>query len=371
MSDWSELRSARRSGLSWSELCGIVPELSALDDCPQEPDWHAEGDVGIHTRMVLDWLLNASSFDELDEDDADVVFVASLLHDIAKPLCTRKEEGRWTARGHSRRGAQLARRILWELGMPPQLREETCGLILNHQLPFFLIEKEDDERRLVDAAEYARPQLLAIVAEADARGRRCEDQQRLIDNVELFRERARELDCWTQSFAFENDQARLLYFRDRRRHLFSAAHPAQGSVVTLMSGLPASGKDHWLSKHAPDLPMISLDELRKSMKVAATDDQGRVLQAAREQARVFLRQSAPFAWNATNLSRRLRDGLIGLFLDYDAQVRIVALECGPKEQARRMRERRRIIPASALARMVDQWSVPTRHEAQEAIVDES
>lgn len=76
----------------------------------------AEGDVWIHTRLVCEALVALPEWQALAAEDRDLVFAAALLHDVAKPLCTRVENGRVTSRGHSQRGAIEARRILWELG---------------------------------------------------------------------------------------------------------------------------------------------------------------------------------------------------------------------------------------------------------------
>src|SRR5262249_51435509 len=142
----------------------------------------------IHTRMVIEWLVASPKWRALDEEARSIVFWASLLHDVAKPECTRQEpDGRISARHHSMRGAILARQILWRAQMPFSLREQVCNLIRFHQLPFFLVEKADAQRRAIEVSVSARCDHLALVAEADGSGRRCADQERLLDNIELFR----------------------------------------------------------------------------------------------------------------------------------------------------------------------------------------
>ncbi len=74
--------------------------------------------------------------------------------------------------------------------------------------------------------------------------------------------------------------------------------------VILMSGLPGAGKDSFIRKHFTDLPVISLDDIREEWKVAADDRtaNGRVIQEAKERAKILLRRSQGFVWNATNIS---------------------------------------------------------------------
>ena len=158
--------------------------MRKLEDCPQDPVHHAEGDVWIHTRMVLETLLAMPAFRALPPADRDAVYVACLMHDVAKPATTRVEDGRVTAKGHSRAGELMARRLLWELGAPFALREAVCSLIRYHQIPFFLVERDDAQRVAAEISLTARCDLLALVAEADIRGRICGDLGRILDQIE-------------------------------------------------------------------------------------------------------------------------------------------------------------------------------------------
>src|SRR6476659_8984678 len=102
--------------VAWEVLGEQYPWLAALRGCPQDPIHHAEGDVWIHTGMVCASLTELPRFLALPEGDQRLLFMAALLHDVAKPSCTREEpDGRISSRGHSRRGAVAARAILWRL----------------------------------------------------------------------------------------------------------------------------------------------------------------------------------------------------------------------------------------------------------------
>ena len=93
-----------------------------------------------------------------------------------------------------------------------------------------------------------------------------------------------------------------------------------------MSGLPGSGKDTWIARHASELPQISLDTIREETGAEPTGNQGAVVQAAREKARVLLRSGDDFVWNATNLSREIRGQVVDLLTAYDARLKIVYVE---------------------------------------------
>lgn len=337
--------------------------VDAMRGCPQDPIHHAEGDVWIHTRMVCEALVAQEDWQALPRDEQEFLYASALLHDVAKPMCTREENGRITARGHSQRGAIEARRILWEAGEDLAERERLCAMVRFHQVPFYLIERPDAVRMALLISQQTRCDHLALLARADALGRVCADQQELLTRIRLFEEHCRELGCLDRPWPFASALSRFEYFRreDRDRHY--CVHDESRCEVTMMSGLPGSGKDTWLKKHAPHLPVISLDAIREELDAPATGNQGEVVQAAREEARVYLRAGRDFAWNATNLTRDIRTQLIDLFTGYGARTRIVYVEAPPEVLYERNQSRSRVVPQHAITHMLGRWDVPPVTEA--------
>jgi hypothetical protein len=307
--------------VDWTALDAELDWVRALRDVPQDPVHHAEGDVWIHTRMVLEALAALPAWRALDPGAREIVFLASLLHDVAKPQCTRTElDGRITARGHSSRGAIVARRILWRLGVPFAAREAVCALVRHHQVPFFLIEKADGARTARAISQIARCDHLALVTEADARGRRCADGQRLLDNIALFRELCAETGCLDAPAAFPSAHARVLYLRGDSNDPVYRPHEQFRADVVVLSGLPGAGKDSWARANLAAWPIVSLDGIRAELDVDPAEPQGEVVAHARELAREHLRAGRSFVWNATNLSKQLRTSVANLFFDYGARV---------------------------------------------------
>jgi predicted kinase len=282
---------------------------------------------------------------------------------VAKPDCTRVEDGRITSRGHSKRGAIRARALLWGMNFPFAAREQVAALIRFHQIPFFLIDKADGRRTLYEVSQSARCDLLALVAEADARGRVCADSQRLLDNISLFTQYAEEHDCLGGPRRFPNDHSRFLYFRKEGRDPDYPAYDDTVCEVVMMSGLPGAGKDYWVAANVPELPVISLDALRREMKVSPTDNQGPVVSRAREAAREYLRRKQPFVWNATNISRQMRELSVNLFAAYNARVRIVYVEAPEARLFAQNRERTDSLPAEVIRKLTARWEVPDLTEA--------
>jgi predicted kinase len=351
--------------LDWLSLHNEFAWIRAMQGCEQEPVHHAEGDVWIHTRMVCEAVISNEQWRALPDEERAVVFVAALMHDVAKPVCTRVEDGRITSRGHSKRGEIMAREILWRLEIPLLLREQIVNLIRYHQIPFFLIDRPNAQRKLFEVSQTTRCDLLAQVTEADARGRICADQQRLLDNIALFANYAEEQECLTTPRAFPSDHSRFLYFQKEDRDPNYLAFDDTGSEVIVMSGLPGAGKDHWIKTRGPDWPVISLDTLREEMKIRPTDNQGAVVVRAREQAREYLRRKQNFIWNATNLSRQMREHCLSLCAAYNAKIRIVYLETSEKNLWAQNKEREASVPTSVIQKLLARWEVPDVTEAHE------
>lgn len=257
----------------------------------------------------------------------------------------------------------MARRILWELGAPFALREQVCALIRYHQIPFFLIERDDAQKVAAEVSLTARCDLLALVAEADIRGRVCADLNRVLDNIELFRETCREEGCFTGPRRFASDHTRFVYFRSDGRHPDVEAYDDTRNEIVVMSGLPGAGKDTYVRQHFGDWPVVSLDDLRTELDVDPTDAQGTVVQAAKERAKEHLRKGQRFVWNATNLNRQRRGPIMDMAAAYGARVRVVYLEVPKTVLFEQNRAREAVVPWPVIQRMTERWEVPSLTEA--------
>ncbi|MFO0585949.1 MAG: AAA family ATPase [Polyangiaceae bacterium] len=349
----------------WAEL-QVFDWVRALEACPQDAIHHAEGNVWIHTRMVLESLAGLPAYRALSAEEQAIVFVACLMHDIAKPQTTRVEDdGRITAKGHSRAGELLARRLLWEMGAPFEMREAVTGLIRHHQIPFYLIEREDAQRVAAEVSLACRPDLLALVAEADIRGRVCQDLQKVLDNIELFRAFCAEEGCLSGPRRFASPHTRVVYFRAEGggRHPDVEAFDDTLGEMIMMCGLPGSGKDTYVRERLSGLPVVSLDDLRVEMDVDPTDDQGAVVQAGKERLREHLRRRERFVYNATNINRQRRTPVIALAADYGFRVRIVYCEAPRELLLAQNRARTARVPDAVIRRMSERWEVPSETEA--------
>ena len=112
------------------------PEIANILQIPQDPEWHPEGDVGIHTMLVVDAAARIASRDSLEDDERAVLLFSGLTHDFAKAGTTalRERNGnlRWTAHGHEAAGGPLARAFLERIGIKPAIVKQVVPLVENH-----------------------------------------------------------------------------------------------------------------------------------------------------------------------------------------------------------------------------------------------
>jgi putative nucleotidyltransferase with HDIG domain len=100
----------------------ILPEVEAMRGVEQSPDFHPEGDVFVHTMLLLDKL----------RCPAETLALGALLHDVAKPLCQERKEHRITFYGHCEKGAELAVAICQRLKRSRATWERVEYLVKNH-----------------------------------------------------------------------------------------------------------------------------------------------------------------------------------------------------------------------------------------------
>lgn len=344
-----------------------------MEKCDQDAHHHAEGDVLTHTKLVCQSLLELADWQACDATTRALLLAAALLHDVAKPATTRVDEtGQISSLKHTQVGASMARQILWrnaEFACPPfQVREQIVGLVRYSGLPLWFLEKEDPIKSILRASQSVRLDWLSILAEADIRGRQCADKQELLDRVSMFREFCREHQCFDRLRVFPSNHSRFSYFRSAsllpEREVFDDTKVS----VVIMSGLPAAGKDTWIAQHLPELPVVSLDAIRKIIKVDPEDDQAPVIAAAREQARSLLRTGREFVWNATNVSSSLRHSLISWMAPFKPNISIVYVEPASFEDLQqRNKTRKNPVPESILDRLSQRLEVPTLSEAHTVI----
>lgn len=353
----------------WLKLEKQFSWVADMRNVPQDPIHHAEGNVAIHTQLVLDQLQQSSSYMGLDRQRQELLWAAALLHDVEKRSTTLVDgQGRVSSPNHARKGAQTAREILFrDVATPFSLREEIVGLVRFHGLPLWLTDKVDPMRSALETSLRVNMVELKLLAEADAKGRICEDQGALLDALELFELYTKEIGCWDSPRAFSTPNAQFTYFNSADAYVDYIPFDSFRSRVIMLSGLPGMGKDHYIVNHNKDIPVVSLDDIRRKYRIDPTDRKrnGWVVQQAKEQAKSYLRKGQDFIWNATNITALMRKQLIDLFVSYQAYVELVYIEKPYHQWRVQNRDRAHPLPDAALDKMLHNLEVPQATEVHE------
>jgi poly(A) polymerase len=149
----------------------ILPELDRMKGVLQPEQFHPEGDVFEHTRLMLQFLLEKVS--------VPLVF-AVLLHDVAKPVtATIDETGRIRFSGHDRAGAEMAEEIMRRLRFSGAETEATVEMVRQH-----MVFKDVPKMREAKLKRFmARP---TFDDELELHRVDCEGSHRMLDNYEFL-----------------------------------------------------------------------------------------------------------------------------------------------------------------------------------------
>jgi len=203
---WGEIEKlllqARRPSIGFTlalEL-GVVdrlfPEMKALVGCEQEPDWHPEGDVWVHTLLVVDEARRLLDEVGWDRPRRVAIMLGAVCHDFGKPATTEFLDGRIRSRNHEEEGVAPATAFLERLNVHTieglDVRREVLGLVAHHLKPGMFASSttpagDGAYRRL---AQKVNLELLALLATADCLGRTGEFD---CSAMNRFLERARAL----------------------------------------------------------------------------------------------------------------------------------------------------------------------------------
>lgn len=358
--------------IDWNLLENKLTWLNELKNTPQDAEWHAEGNVFVHTQMVLDALIGMEEYQTLSEQEKHTVFTAALFHDIEKRSTTLREIQNGIERiispGHAKKGEYSVRKILYTEppSTPFHVREEIAKLVKYHGLPLWAIEKNDPRKSVIEASLYLNTKLLYILAKADALGRICTDSQKMLFNLELFKELCIENHCYGAPRAFKSTYGRFLFLNKPETAPDYEPFEDLKFEVIMLSGLPGTGKDTYIEKHL-DLPVLSLDNLRREHKVSPTDKKknGQIIQLGKEKAKEFMRAKNSFVFNGTNITKEMRNNWISLFTDYGGRVKIIYLEVPYKKLLEQNRNREFKVPENVIENLIGKLEMPNYDEAHD------
>jgi tRNA nucleotidyltransferase (CCA-adding enzyme) len=183
-----------RLALELGVLDQLFPEIKALVGCEQDPEWHPEGDVWVHTLMVVDEA--RQRIDDLSRSQQITVMLGAVCHDLGKPPTTAFVDGRIRSMDHEQAGVAPATSVLDRLNIHTidgfEVRRHVLGITAHHLKPlsFFKSATPVGDGAFRRLAQKVDLELLARVAKSDCVGRTGTFD---CSGIDWFATRAREL----------------------------------------------------------------------------------------------------------------------------------------------------------------------------------
>lgn len=309
------------------ELKFIFPLLLEYQYTPQDEIWHAEGNVLIHTMMVLDEVYNIINTQKLSRDDQVVLILAALLHDIAKPITTISEfserENRICVKApkHEIIGRDYLTYRLLELGINEYVYKNVISLVAYHQVPKMLVIRNKDRSDYIHHMQMVNYNLMYLLEVADIKGRLCHDEESQLQYLEEYKMFCEEYELDTTD-SYNDVIGTYLISKNELYSLDEAEHKLwdhkNHSHVTVLCGIPGSGK----SSSVTGDNVISLDTIRKEIGDINYKKSSEVLLIAKERLKECLRKKEDVIYDATNYRKDFRQKIFDLCHAYHARVTV-------------------------------------------------
>ena len=170
-------------------------ELQALINCIQEPEYHPEGDVWVHTMMALDEMARILKEENIENDYKELyLFYSILCHDFGKPFCTEEINGKITSHKHESLGIEPTISFLSKITNEKKFIEIVCSLVKNHLAPFQLYKTESSLKAVKRLSLKVNIEDLCLVCLADCLGRTIQDKEKCPKATSWLLTKAKELD---------------------------------------------------------------------------------------------------------------------------------------------------------------------------------
>lgn len=389
----------------------IFPLMREYKNTIQDKIWHAEGDVHIHTDMVLQEIYKIFDENEFTPTQKRILILSALLHDICKPVTTyeKEKEGRLciVASKHEDIGRDYLVYRLAELELPDFEYKEILNLVGLHQKPKMLVVKSGSRADYFKLMFECGYKLLYWLEVADMKGRICDDLEMSLMYLDEFYETCEKYseEYWNMILSLKskyniNRQRNLKVFKeftyvDDAPHInyylgvshydlmydkiymaeevllkyYGLNYDHMRSNVVIMCGIAGSGKSTLINEKYPEYHVISLDDIRKEINGKADDqsDFGRVIQLAKERLKQHLRKKENVVWDATNYRKDFRDQIISICMNYQAYVKIEVVVRKLSDIKLANSKRARQVDEEVILKQMERFQYPERHEAHEVI----
>jgi predicted kinase len=372
------------------------PLLLKLKSTIQDDEWHAEGDVHIHTDMVLSevYKINRDVENNLSDKEKITLILSALFHDICKPFTTKEKElhgkMRIVSPRHEEHGKNYLFYTLNKIVKDYEMFNNIINIVGYHQLPKLLVIKNDPLRKFYQLARKVPLKLIYLLEIADMKGRTCQDKDGQLEYLELFKMYAEDENIWevaemyksqkdfiyselkdfpelTKQYVFaefcrqfekgnitcpEEEIARSYQYRDSYAHL------------VLNCGISGIGKSTYLEKNYEGYNVISLDNIREELLGSRSNhtQERKILTEAKSRLKVMLAKKEKIVWDATNYRFDFRKVPLELGFNYGAFNEVILFNDTKENVMKQNKKRSHDIPEIAIDTQIKKFEVPNIEE---------
>lgn len=373
----------------------MFPLLHEYKNTPQDKEWHAEGDVFIHTQMVLDelYILFNNELKNFSKIKKCVLIFGAVFHDYAKPISTKEQEREGKVRIVSPRHEYKARSLIafkmYDL-FPFVIANTIIHIVGDHHLPKLYAIKDVAYSEYFKLYQYNNMELLYWLEIADMKGRYCTDLDMQLLYLDYFKEQCVKFNMFDVCYNLKtvdtyelcnNKDLDLLSKKQREyvvaKHLYYIRNELSNHITETISkcyehmnnyaelyilcGISGSGKSYYITENSDlNSVIISLDEIRAEIGKNQQDnsDPGTVRQIAKQRLKTHLAQKKKIFWDATNLTAETRKMLFDIANDYNALVTTVFASQPTTRIFKQNIDRRFPIPETAIHNQLEKFEFP-------------
>lgn len=343
---------------NWADLEKRFSWVKEMNCVSQHKIHHAEGNVAIHTQMVIKGLSAVDGYQDLDDEQKDILWTAALLHDVEKrSTSVDYGHGIISAKGHAEKGEFTARTVLYR-DVPTlfEKREQVASLVRLHGLPLWFRDTPDPDLYIKAASLRVDTKMLSILSESDARGRICEDPIELIEAIDAFKKQCKVLDCWGKAFDFHDQDERFNYFHQDL--ILSQSRNIKPANVFILVSLPYTDRESYINKYLPTLPIVHL----KGSLFAIDSIQ---LEKIEKEIMVYLSEQRSFVWDGCNLTQSVRAPLINYLALKGYKINIIYIEQNYNEWTKRAKRINPELTDTDIDTFLSHLEIPQQTEAHQ------
>ena len=378
----------------FGEQFNLLHDFSATE---QDIIWHAEGNVHIHTDMVLNEMYEILSKNTFNESEQFVLILSALFHDIAKPITTKTIHSDIYNRtcvispNHEQKGMDyLFHKLLNYVNHKnPDYRDfitfneviDIIGAVGYHQMPKKILSKNFNQFSLADCARKAKPYLLYYLEVADFKGRHCDDIHSQLDYLELFRSYMEDYNYFKgfEKTSLNIDNEYILHkgfelLKNGDISMIEEAHAKffqekeDYSNLVVLTGLSGVGKSTYINKNYSSYHLISLDNIREELTFRSDQsDPALITRIARDELKKLLAKKENVVFDATNIRFELREKILNIGHNYGALNTLIFMADGVDNIIARDKKREYSVGEKTILNQEYSFQTPEKSETHNVI----